>query len=119
MLQYWSRLRVRLTLPDFEVLTYLQEVDRQDQRFTRILSSSECEVDPTILPRTFLELQELEHRVLQLPSSIAMILMNPELFPWVFVSLKLAATADTACNTKAMINLAELSLEELLYCTVI
>lgn len=61
MLQYWSRIRVRLTLPDFEVLTYFQKVDSQDQRFTRILSSSDCEVNPIILPRKILELKELEH----------------------------------------------------------
>lgn len=119
MLQYWSRLRVRLTLPDFEVLTYFQKVDSHDQRFTRILSSSDCEVNPIILPREVLELKELEHRVLQLPSSIVMILMNPEMFPWVSVSFKLSAAADAACNIDAMINLSELSLEELLYCTIV
>lgn len=76
MLQYWSRLRLRLTIPDFNILTYLQEADSRDERFTLLaLTSNDCNLIPALLRRAEDKLRDTKQKALQqLPSSLAALL---------------------------------------------
>ncbi|KAK4948072.1 hypothetical protein LTR10_013126 [Elasticomyces elasticus] len=117
-MQYWSRLRVRLTLPDVNVLQYLKAADDDFSGLMDTISTShpEAHIDANLLA---LHLDAFYHQISQLPIAMGVLLTHCNLFSFDAISTECGSGGSVDMHTPtAMRSLSELSLEQHLIYTI-
>ncbi|KIV80996.1 hypothetical protein PV11_08450 [Exophiala sideris] len=118
IMQYWSRLRVRLTLPDVNVLQYLKAADDDFSGLMDTISTShpEAHIDANLLA---LHLDAFYHQISQLPIAMGVLLTHCNLFSFDAISAECGSGGSVDMHTPtATRSLSELSLEQHLIYTI-
>ncbi|KAL1969238.1 hypothetical protein VTN77DRAFT_492 [Rasamsonia byssochlamydoides] len=116
ILQYWSRLRVKLTIPDVDVLRYLKDADNQDTRFMDILPADVVQAE---LPLSLASqcLRTWDETLSDLPITFVMLLRSCAFFPD-RISRQDELLSNRLQNGDQVLRLCDLPLEELLIYTI-
>jgi hypothetical protein len=116
VLQYWSRLRVQLTLSDVDVLCFLKDADNQDTRFFRI---PPVDLIQTALPLSLASqcLRTWDEILSELPISFVMLLNNCA-FSRDGIARQEEMLSDRMQNRDEGMPLSDLPLDALLFYTI-
>ena len=117
LLQYWSRVRVQLTIPDVHVLQYLREADEEDPFPQRPLEGNRSERFIPIV-NAIEQLRDLHRRMDQLPISLAALLEKCELFQNSKVRARLESRLGNPDLEDSLVDLYELSVVDLLVLSI-
>jgi hypothetical protein len=112
ILQYWPRLRVKLTLPGIEPFTFLKAADREDTFLTGLILGAEQEFE--LLP-TIQSLEAFYENLLDLPLSLVDLLETSAYFSKEHI---LEPLYERSRLNQSIFNLRECSIESLLMQTI-
>jgi hypothetical protein len=117
VLQYWSRLRVHLTIPNVEVLRYLKYVEDDDVQFRETLpsGSSHVQIPLSVASDCLLAWPEI---ISQLPISFFTILRISTFFSADRIASFMENLAISIQHNVTGVQLNDLSLEEILVYTI-
>ncbi|KAF7167778.1 hypothetical protein CNMCM6106_003221 [Aspergillus hiratsukae] len=113
ILQYWSRLRVQMTVPDINVLSYIKDAEAADMCGSR---SGNPEHPGALIELSLAKqaLQTLDHQLHQLPIALAMMLTTCRFYQDKELSIGVALAPGTSNNQEPALRICNLPTDELL-----
>lgn len=113
ILQYWSRLRVQMTIPDIHVLSYLKDAEATDMCGSR---SGNPEHPGALIQLSLVKqaLQTLDDQLHKLPIALGMILTTCRIYQDKELSIGLALARGTSNNEEPALRIWNLPTHELL-----
>lgn len=114
VLQYWPRLRVKLTMTNVNVLTFLKDLDREDAFLFR--RANDFETFPLHVPlgSAHQALTSFYEAITDLPIPLASLLMSCELFHKDRILPSLPSISDHPSIAQGSLGVRDLAIEELL-----
>lgn len=117
ILQYWSRLRVQMTVPGIHVLSYIKNAEAADMRSS---PSGKAEQQIASIPLSLVKqaLQTLDDQLHKLPIALEMLLTTCRLYQDKEPSIGLALARRVSNNEELDFRIDSLPTNELLLCVI-